>query len=303
MTILIAILISIVISLGISFYFRKLQQNEDGITKVRKYADRRQEDLLKLFKELQGQYNLMSTDFKSEQTRANAAIKLLKQQNDEFAEKIKLFEQNIQAVQSIKNQIDSYAQVLNDLNEMTDNVEENLERLHNSSQLITQVSNRIAKQEQSVSQLEKQIPGLSKEFAEKNAEQLKTIGTKLLSEYENYAQKISQEIQDSKKAAENALISIQQKFQSAYDQASERADKLENTAFEHLSEQAQKRSDKFLFELKTQTESLENELSTRFMTASESITNKFEQITGMLEDKSLEIHDSFEKKSSDTIQT
>ena len=124
-----------------------------------------------------------------------------------------------------------------------------------------------------------------------------------MSEYENYAQKISQEIQDSKKAAENALISIQQKFQSAYDQASERADKLENTAFEHLSEQAQKRSDKFLFELKTQTESLENELSTRFMTASESITNKFEQITGMLEDKSLEIHDSFEKKSSETIQT
>ena len=67
---------------------------------------------------------------------------------------------------------------------------------------------------------------------------------------------------------------MQQKFQSAYDQASERADKLENTAFEHLSEQAQKRSDRFLSELKSQTANLEQELTNKFTAASESITNK-----------------------------
>ena len=105
MTILMAVLISIVVSLGISIYFHNLNKNEDPIGKVKKYADSRQEALLKLFNELKNDYNLIAADFKSEQTRANAAIKLLRQQNDDFADKINHLGENIEAVQKIKNQI------------------------------------------------------------------------------------------------------------------------------------------------------------------------------------------------------
>ena len=57
MNIVIAILVSTVISLGIALYFRGLNKNEDPLEKINKYANKRQEDLLKLYKEIQGKFN------------------------------------------------------------------------------------------------------------------------------------------------------------------------------------------------------------------------------------------------------
>ena len=84
MAIAIAVLVSLIISLGISIYFHSLEKNNNSLEKVRKYADKRQEDLMSLFKEIQSKFNIIMSDFNSQQTQANAAIKLLKQQNDDF---------------------------------------------------------------------------------------------------------------------------------------------------------------------------------------------------------------------------
>ena len=129
MDIVIAILVSTVISLGIALYFRGLNKNEDPLEKINKYANKRQEDLLKLYKEIQGKFNAIMSEFTAQQTQANAAVKLLKQQNEEFNGKMQTFSQSIEAVKSIKAQIDNYAKVLDELNQMTENVEEKWKRL------------------------------------------------------------------------------------------------------------------------------------------------------------------------------
>ncbi len=148
--------------------------------KVKKYADKRQEDLLNLYKEIQNKFNNIISEFNAQQTQANAAIKLLKQQNDDFNQKIQNFGQNIASVQNIKNQIDKYASVLEELNTMTEQVEENLERIHKESGIIDSLNQKLDKQQIAVDQIEKKIPEVSKEFSAHNAEQLKAVGTKLL---------------------------------------------------------------------------------------------------------------------------
>ena len=79
MSIALAILFSVVISLGISIYFHSLQKNSDPMNKVKKYADKRQEDLQNLYKSIKNDFTHLASEFDARQTQANAAIKLLNQ--------------------------------------------------------------------------------------------------------------------------------------------------------------------------------------------------------------------------------
>ena len=158
MDIVIAILVSTVISLGIALYFRGLNKNQDPLERINKYANKRQEDLLKLYKEIQSKFNTIIADF-----------------NDEFNMKIQTFGQSIESVKNIKAQIDNYAKVLDELNTMTAQVEENLERLHKESGIIDTINGKLSKQQQQVGLLEKKIPEISKDFSAQNAEQLINI--------------------------------------------------------------------------------------------------------------------------------
>ena len=110
---------------------------------------------------------------------------------------------------------------------MTEQVEENLERIHKESGIIDGLTKKLDKQQIAVEQIEKKIPEVSKEFSAHNAEQLKAIGTKLLDQYETYASKLAEEIKTAQNTAETTLVTIKQNIQAVYDQATEKAEKLE----------------------------------------------------------------------------
>ena len=260
MEIVIAILFSTVISLGVGLYFRMLGKKDDPLERINKFANKKTNELNEAFNKIQTRFNTIISDFNAQQTQANAAVKLLKQQNEDFNSKMQTFDQSINAVKNIKAQIDGYAKILNELNDMTAQVEENLERLHKESGVITSLDGKLSKQQQQIALIEKRIPEVSKEFSVKNAEQLKAVGSTLLENYESRASQLAAEIKTSQGEAEKALDEIKQSIQEAYNQAAASAEKLENTAFTHLSEQAQQRTDQYLKELGEQTAALQNEL-------------------------------------------
>ena len=147
MEIVIAILVSVVISLGISLYFHKLSQNNNNMDIIRKFTAKRQKDLEDLYQTIQDRLNNIVTEFKAQQTQANAAIKLFKNQNEEFDEKVKSLGQNIAAIQQIEQQIAKYQSALTELNDMTDKVEENLIRIHKESGIIDKLDSKISEQQ------------------------------------------------------------------------------------------------------------------------------------------------------------
>ena len=129
MEIVIAILFSTVISMGVSLYFRMLGKKDDPLERINKFAIKKTSELNEAFNKIQTRFNTIISEFNAQQTQANAAVKLLKQQNDEFNSKMQTFDQSINAVKNIKAQIDAYSKILTELNDMTAQVEENLERL------------------------------------------------------------------------------------------------------------------------------------------------------------------------------
>ena len=302
---IISILVASAIAAGISIFFHEADKKNNAIEKVKRYADKRQEDLAAFYKTVEGKVNLLITEFDSRQSQANAAVKLLSQHYDEFSNKIQTLDDNIRAVQEIEKQINKYAQLMDDLNEMTGNVEENLRRIQKESHIVDQMTGKLNKQQEIVDQIDQKIPKVSENFSKHNAEQLKAVGTTLLQQYKDYADKLAREIKQSQTDAEFALEKIKQEFQNAYNEAASRADNLENTAFEHLSQQAQERSDNYIKKLNEQTQNLENKLAAAFEQKSNTITTKFnsdmDTLTQSYTAKVQSAHEKYEQQLSSII--
>ena len=164
MEIVIAILFSTVISMGVSLYFRMLSKKDDPLERINRFANKKTSELNDAFGKIQTRFNTIISEFQAQQTQANAAVKLLKQQNDDFNSKMQTFDQSINAVKNIKAQIDAYSKILGELNDMTAQVEENLERLHKESGVITTLDNRLSKQQQQISLIEKSFPICTKQL-------------------------------------------------------------------------------------------------------------------------------------------
>ena len=264
MEIVISILIASVISLGISIYFHEMSKKNNAMERVKKYADTRKKDMEDSYKTLENHFNMLIAEFDARQNEANAAVKLLTQQNKDFEEKITSLDKSIKAVQNIEAQINGYSKILDELNDMSANVEENLIRIQKESVIVNKLNDRLDKQQQTVENIDKRIPQVTQKFSEENAEQLKAVGTTLLDEYKNYANAIAAEIKQSQNDAENALAKIKQQIQDAYNQAAAKAESLENTAFEHLSEQATERSQQYIQEIKKQNAQLDAQITKSF---------------------------------------
>ena len=82
MELVISILVASVIAAGISIYLHEMDKKNNAIEKVKRYADKRQEDLAAFYKTVEGKVNLLITEFDSRQSQANAAVKLLSQHYD-----------------------------------------------------------------------------------------------------------------------------------------------------------------------------------------------------------------------------
>ena len=87
MVLAIAILVSLVISLGISIYFYKINLENNKSTQVKRLADKKIEDINENYSKIVNQYNLLVSDFKAQQSQANSAIRVFTSQNEEFKEK------------------------------------------------------------------------------------------------------------------------------------------------------------------------------------------------------------------------
>ena len=74
--------------------------------------------------------------------------------------------------------------------EMTAAVEQNLDSVKKEALVVDKVNSRLSRQNQILEAVEKKVSDVTKQFSVKNSEQLKTIGTDLLNQYEQRASEI-----------------------------------------------------------------------------------------------------------------
>ena len=294
----ITIIIAAAISAGISYALHIIDKDKNSMEKVRKYADKRQSDFEIYFKERQNELNTAKADVASEQMKAVAAVKRLEQQINEFEKLTENLKGDSNSVEEIEGKLNAYDKILNELVQMTAGVEENLENVKKESAIVDVLRNKLMEQKKNTDILEKRIPIIIKDFEQKNGEQLKAIGTRLLEEYDSRGEKIKVQLDGIESSAKKAVVSLEEKIDAVYQEAAERVEQLEDEAFKHLSQQAQARSDAYISEMKQKTSEMEKILAENQLKSENLINQRFNETQALVDRETDNLLKNMEEKTA-----
>ncbi|MBQ5999157.1 MAG: hypothetical protein IJL70_06795 [Treponema sp.] len=167
MTIL-TLFLSAAVAAGISYALHMVDRENNSLEKVKRYADKRLGEVKEAFQELEKNLTSNSANLETKNMQASAAVKRLESQIAEFKKMTDDLSSDTNAVRSIEQKILSYEKVINDLVTMTAKVEQNLELVKKESLVIDTVQGKLAEQKKYIDGLEKRIPQISADFAQKN---------------------------------------------------------------------------------------------------------------------------------------
>ena len=273
-----SIFIATAISVSVVFLFRTLDRDNNSMEKITRYAKKLMGDFDEYFKKQKEQLNVVSADLQTQQTMASAAVKRLAQQTDEFKRASAGFDEQFAAVDTIGRQLESYNGVLNELMDMTTRVEENLEHIRKESNIIDDLSSAIAAQKKTVDAIEKKIPQINEKFIERNNESLKTISTELLNQYQARAESIDRSTAAAAERSEKTLAKLEGDIRRVYDEAAQKAARLDDAAFKRLAEQMQGRNGRLAEELDARAKELELQMQAKIAELSNHLRNETEAV-------------------------
>lgn len=293
----VTILIAAAIAAAVSYFLHTLDKDNNSLEKVKSYINKRQADFEAVLIEREKQINSSAAALKTEQMQAAAAVKVLEGKVEEFKKMAERLSGDSAAVQNIEEKISSYDEVLNDLINMTAKVEENLQLVKKESIVVDKLNSRLDAQDKNLSEIEKKIPQVTKEFSELNQNQLRLLGNELLKQYDSHGEKLKADITQIEGSAQKALASFQKEISAVYEEASLKANKLEDEAFEHLSQKAQERSDAYIQEMNQSVAQLDENLKASVQQLQDKFNAKLAEVQGLIDERSTKISTAAESKT------
>ncbi|HQL04540.1 MAG TPA: hypothetical protein PLU33_05330, partial [Treponemataceae bacterium] len=248
--------ITLALCLSIVLIFRQLDKNSRSIDKVRKFSDKVKGEFELHFAKKKEELQNASVELDLKQSQSVAAVKRLEKIIEEFDAKTKTYENHISAVTQLEQRAGEYDTLIKTLFDMTERVEENLLRIKKESSVVDKVDAKLTEQRKTIDILEKKIPSIQNEFSIKNEAQLQQAVSGLLSSIQSDIAQIEHSTVNSLKKNDEILSAIKQSYETAFEQAAERADNLEHAAFDKLRNKAVERVEKYHQFLDEKTSSL-----------------------------------------------
>ena len=157
---IVLILISVVISSGVVFAFRMIDRDNNSMEKVKRYADKRQEDMGKFIEERYRNLRAAAAELETKKDQAVATVKRLAQEMEGYQKIIASVQKDKSAAEEIEQRISQYGKAIHELTDMTAAVEENLKRVKQEGLVVDTVRARIKENADSIEKISKHIPTL-----------------------------------------------------------------------------------------------------------------------------------------------
>ena len=165
-------LLTLAIVFLVLIVYRQLDKNNRSLDKVKRYADKIKEQLDLFVDSKTQEVKNLAIELEVHQKTSKEVLKRIASEAEGFSSHAEEMEQ-------LNQKISLYDKTLDRLNGLTATVEENLKRIQNESVFVDTVGKRIKETQASLLQLEKNIPGLTKEFSKLNQEQLKGLSSQV----------------------------------------------------------------------------------------------------------------------------
>ena len=207
--------ITILIVLIILALYRQLDRNNRSLDKVRRYSAKVTGDLESVVDQKTQEMKNLAIEIDVHQKAGKEVLKRIAAIEEGFQNKAS-------EVDSINARITEYDKAINELAGMTGKVDENLKRLHQESEFVDKVGKRLKDAQNRITQLEKNIPHISEEFAVKNEKEFEKLRIELFSEVERQSAVVLDGIAQGRERVEEFtghLDSLEQRRDEAAEQA------------------------------------------------------------------------------------
>ncbi len=270
---------SIGVSVALILMFRYLDRNGRSLEKVKKYTDKIKGDLDARFGEQLQKLNAAAVDIDVRQSQAIATVKRLEKQIEDFQLISENLSGRLAAIDEIDKKLSSYDSLLQQVMEMTANLEENMLRVGKESDAVGKLEKKVHDYMKTAAALEEKIPSLTAEFAASNDERLKQIGTDLLSRFKVQVAELEDSVRQAVSKNDELLASIDTRVQNAHAEAVRKAESLENDALKGFMDRSAARFAECGIALNEKTAGLQEEIAA----ASASLREELESVSAQTE--------------------
>ncbi|MBN2533460.1 MAG: hypothetical protein JXB88_11230 [Spirochaetales bacterium] len=192
-------LITMGVVVFVLFLYRYLDKNNRSLEKVKRFTDKVKDSLAGFIEEKTQEIRNLSIDM---QVNLKTAKEILKRISDIEVE----LKNKAKSMDALQSKVNEYDTLIQELNNATITVEENLKRIHNESSFIDKVGKRVKTAQTKIEQIEKDIPAIREEIKKKNYEDLKDTRNALTEEVKERIIIIQEEVQGAESRVKDFSI-------------------------------------------------------------------------------------------------
>ncbi|MDR0323217.1 MAG: hypothetical protein LBI12_02065, partial [Treponema sp.] len=278
-----------IVALALVLY-RLADKNNRSMSNVRKYAEKCKDDIAVYVEEKSIAVKNFGINLDVEQKAAAKYLEnIQKLTQEELAKKY-------ESITRIEDHINAFESSLEELNGMTDRVQENLNLIRDESAFVENTGRRVSEAKERYEQLERAINNAARNLEEteerlerKNTESLEITANEVIksaksivSDFETTAHVIERKIEEHKQAVtksereREAILSrdlelVKKTLKEVLENAGKRADKLEDAALVKLREQAVERVNNVKASFEEKIKAVQENLKTEQGTISEKL--------------------------------
>ena len=288
------------------FLYRQLDKNNRSLEKVRKYADKVRVDLDKLTKEKKTEIHDLNIDIELQEKTNREILKRIQSANSEAL-------QRSEELDTLRTQLDKASGRLSDLDELTRNVDENLQRIRKESEYVDSVGLRLNDLIKRTEELKGGMGELVGAFKKENAasmDELKSaFSGEMTGEYRRFAEEFQglQEKLDSFQSSVTRLV--EQRDRLASEKMQDFTDQLAavendyNVRIEKTSQEALALESDVFAELREMLGNHKDTLQRDWDRSSRDLSVKIEETSDNLEDRMTSLQEDMDKMASHLSQT
>ena len=283
-----------------------MDRDNRSLDKVKKYIGIQKDDLDEKFNSqisrLKGEYN----EVEVKQAQAIATVRNLELKIDEFDQLTKEFDNRIQAVDTIDSKITAYDKTLQQLVDMTADLEENMRRVGAETAVVDKLEKQMGLYQKSVHTLEGRISKLTADFAEKNGEQLKQMGKELLNRFNDQVQQLENSTEESLAKNQQVLQHINDSVADIYSNAAQKAQSLEDQSFIQLQNRTQENITQLQRAFDQALEKLNEDTNLRVDNLQDYLSSQIVSLQGELDERTAaleQLSSKLAEESSDNSRT
>lgn len=254
--------ITLVIVLAFFFIYHKLTANNRSLEKVKKFAEKLQGDLSSYVESRAEELKHFGIDLDVQQKAARIALDKLQAAQATIGEKS-------EAIGAIADRFKEYDSVLAKLMDMTAKVDKNLAQIHEDEVFAESVNRKLELAKKGLSAIERELPLLRESFEQSAQKTIESFKEEILDELQDGLANTATELKAARDEAFSALEeartasqTVEKRFETALNLATQRAGDIEDRAFTLLIQNMEERRQAFSSSLETKLADLGQEVAT-----------------------------------------